>query len=173
MSHRDLNASITIILHSSKIGKTIAVDMKNKIWSIILLTVCYQRLGLESGQIADEQIIGSRGCTSLSSFRLFRDPVFEIHYALYNSEASLPNWCIGNRSPTQSVTITLLEDYVITAMATQGGIIHSLINGSVYVSHYKPLYKKHKEYDKPWKTYLNLDGSDKVQLNWHSLYTSI
>lgn len=109
---------------------------------------------MESGQIRYDQITESDTCASLAGPRLFLSPVF----TQKSSDKSLLNF----------LEVRLTEDYVITAIATQGGILgEKPLHGDgvqVYAEHFNMSYKRTQDHDDIWKTYLNLDGSEKVQL---------
>lgn len=117
-----------------------------------IISVCNRRLGMESGQIQNEQIKLNGNCVSRDHYRLFSSPVFEARIA--------ENWF------SNYLSVNLQEDHVITAIATQGGVVY-LDNSPLYLyaKHYKLQYITKKDHDDDgWKSYNNLDGSTKVQL---------
>ncbi|XP_071819213.1 uncharacterized protein [Apostichopus japonicus] len=109
--------------------------------------VCYQRLGMESGDIQSNQIDESNVCKQNGGYRLFWNPLASFQFS---SE--------GQDLRTDTVTIDLLEDHVITAIATQGtGTSHA-----TYATSYRLLYRRRQDRENTsWKTYLNLDGTAK------------
>lgn len=105
---------------------------------------------MESGDIQSNQIDESNVCKQNGGYRLFWNPL-----------ASFQLSSEGQDLRTDTVTIDLLEDHVITAIATQGtGTSHA-----TYATSYRLLYRRRQDRENTsWKTYLNLDGTAKVNL---------
>lgn len=104
-----------------------------------------------SGDIASDQIdtsLNSVLCVQGGQFRLFGSPNY--HHSRVSSGASLPD---------QDIIVDLRDDYVITAIATQGTYNandHTRIFPTYYVFQYRTSGSGE------WKPYVNIDGSSKV-----------
>lgn len=104
---------------------------------------------MESREIKDYQITESSECIPSDSHRLFHSPAFEIQF--------LGGTLLPGKSG--NISINLLENHIITALATQGGVFRG---SPAYATQYKLMYKGDQEDHNSWKTYLDLDGSEKV-----------
>lgn len=103
---------------------------------------------MESGAIQDYQIDDPNLCQTFGKNRLFHDQRFEV---IFSQEGVLER--------SDVLGVDLLDDHVISAIATQG-IISYL--GSQYANRYRLRYQRNRDDQSDWKTYLNIDGSEKV-----------
>lgn len=109
---------------------------------------------MESGEIQSYQIGTPISCYSFGEHRLFGNPMCQ-----------LASWQEGGPFRSDTLSIDLLEDHVISAIATQGvGVFH-------YATNYVLMYQETIDNGSKWRTYRNIDGSMKVYICFKSSIT--
>ena len=126
--------------------------MNNNLYPTYPLAACVRRLGMESGEIHDDQI------TSSSNFYTMPPYHGRLHF-----EATSKKSCWGPRQELgqeEWLQIDLETLHTITAVITQG-------DGDSWRYHWVTTYRVHyasaRSDKEEWLTYRNLDGSVKVK----------
>lgn len=111
---------------------------------------------MESGHIEQTQIETSstNSCHQDGGFRLFGYP----HFSTFAITAH-------SSFPDQFIMIDLLEDHVITAIATQGTFSPSDISQNTFPSYYVFQFQTNNTAvgSTEWQSYRNIDGTIKVR----------